>query len=64
MILHISLLDETHGVSSRSIACLEDTRLERSSELPKARREIMTAFFNHTLNWVRVPKGESLFVRI
>jgi hypothetical protein len=30
----------------------------------KGEKGIMATSFNHTLNWVPVPKAESLFVRI
>ena len=32
VVLHIAFLDEAHGGSSRSVACLKVTRLERSLE--------------------------------
>ena len=32
VVLYIALLDEAHGGSSRSVACLKDARLERSLE--------------------------------
>lgn len=51
MFLHI----RTHGSSNRSVACLEDTRLERSLECKRREGELKTTSFKHTLNPVRVP---------
>lgn len=53
MILDVGFLDETHGSSSRTVACLQDARLELNLECRRREGE-KDSYSEHTLSWVRV----------
>ena len=61
VILYICFLDEAHGSSSRSVACLEGARLKRSPEC-RRREGGNSVSSKHTLTMARVPEcpGKSL----
>src|ERR1700722_616530 len=55
VILYICFFDEAHGSSSRSVACLEDARLEQRPECRRREGENSVSS-KHTLTMACVPE--------
>jgi hypothetical protein len=59
MVLHVTLLNQTHGNSDRLVTRVNGARLERSLEC-RRREGHLCDFFKHTPDQVRMPAIRSL----